>query len=734
MKNRQFNRKVHLQQIKKKAESIRDDMEVQLEEEAKLKEENATPIVHKNLSTERKDEGQLPPKTERMNPLLYPSVLSTNRNTGGGDEMEDPTPVATIVSVETSGVYIDPTTSMVVEGMTVENGYSSSEGSNSRKKRKKKRKKKGKKKKRGSHQDEFKGKSNEMVNEESDEEDMEDSKITCNVDSPCDVLCVLFSMPLAVRDNTGSIRAIDSLNFDDERRAIWNLLKEVRRNLGVKFDYATPNKLRDMVTMGCRALHFSGHGFPQFLCFEDGYGGLRVMEEGMLRSLCSSSTNHQLDFVFVSACFSKNVGQAFVDAGVPHVVCVNIDSALLDLEARTFTRSFYLSLFVGQTVREAYEIGCNMVSTMSLPTTITSSSPSISIEVPTERAKFLLLPENGNHDVPIFPSHKVQSVSHWPPPWDDVFAPQSTTSYQQSSVGNQRANNQSIIPDVDPFPNLSHLPHPPEDFIGREADMLNVIENLMRRRFVSLVGESGCGKSAIAHSVAVYLSERGVMQDGIVYANLERKETHSQVLQSLVKGIKRLFRSRHIPFRYVQGSNYHNNSGRGGKKKRKKRKKRRSSFSSHHDDVTNSNVATLPSLKFCEKDALEAEEMLAERFSNAQSLIILDHVDDILSEDEGEGSEFIHMIRRLFERSKDIRVLVTSNKPAFSTSSSSSSTSYNHQQHTLLSSDGLIHSRGGAIFGNGIFQSVIQVDPLSLYNSLRLFSRLSPSSFSFICL
>jgi hypothetical protein len=34
----------------------------------------------------------------------------------------------------------------------------------------------------------------------------------------------------------------------------------------------------------------------------------------------------KLDFVFVSACHSRKTGEAFLEAGVPHVVCVKVDA------------------------------------------------------------------------------------------------------------------------------------------------------------------------------------------------------------------------------------------------------------------------------------------------------------------------------------------------------------------------------------------------------------------------
>ena len=49
-----------------------------------------------------------------------------------------------------------------------------------------------------------------------------------------------------------------------------------------------------------------------------------------LRDLLSAGgvTPSSLDFVFVSACHSRSVGQAFVDAGARHVVCVGVEAMI----------------------------------------------------------------------------------------------------------------------------------------------------------------------------------------------------------------------------------------------------------------------------------------------------------------------------------------------------------------------------------------------------------------------
>jgi hypothetical protein len=54
--------------------------------------------------------------------------------------------------------------------------------------------------------------------------------------------------------------------------------------------------------------------------------------------LLTSAGEHRLSFVFVSACFSRLAGQAFAEAGVPHVVCCEVDAQVADSAALAFTK------------------------------------------------------------------------------------------------------------------------------------------------------------------------------------------------------------------------------------------------------------------------------------------------------------------------------------------------------------------------------------------------------------
>lgn len=96
--------------------------------------------------------------------------------------------------------------------------------------------------------------------------------------------------------------------------------------------------------------------------------------------------------------------QAFIDAGVPHVVAVRVDTRVSDMAARTFTRAFYLSLFVGNTLQAAYDIGVQAVV----------SAPDVPGGGELEANKFLLLPARESHLVSPFKS--LAGVEQWEPP------------------------------------------------------------------------------------------------------------------------------------------------------------------------------------------------------------------------------------------------------------------------------------------------------------------------------
>ena len=213
------------------------------------------------------------------------------------------------------------------------------------------------------------------------------------------VLGVLFSAPLACTDATGQVLPMEMLDFEKERLLINDSLSEAKRSVSVRYEHATTDRLRTLVTLkACVGLHYSGHGDPQFLSMEDGRGGAHFVPVTKLRKLLeagglSAGSGASLQVVFVSACFSEAAAEAFLQAGVPHVIAVRRTTRVSDLAAHAFTRAFYLALVVGSTIRAAYDIGVQAV--VSAPNVPSSER---------EASNFLLLPADASHDAVVLPA------------------------------------------------------------------------------------------------------------------------------------------------------------------------------------------------------------------------------------------------------------------------------------------------------------------------------------------
>ncbi len=170
-------------------------------------------------------------------------------------------------------------------------------------------------------------------------------------------------------------KPVELLDLKTERDTVIGALQRSGRGLDVIVDFCTTRTMRDVLTSGCRLLHYSGHGTSlvepggarhECLAFENGEGGTHAVRVERLTALVGAGAEGgktgrpPLDFAFVSACHSAGGGEAFVAAGVPHVVAVKRDAALQDRAACIFAEAFYHALAVGRTVRQEsadYEYG-----------------------------------------------------------------------------------------------------------------------------------------------------------------------------------------------------------------------------------------------------------------------------------------------------------------------------------------------------------------------------------------
>jgi hypothetical protein len=186
------------------------------------------------------------------------------------------------------------------------------------------------------------------------------------------------------------------------------------------------------VTSGCKCIHYSGHGYPQYLAFEDSkrIGETHLVHHDLIREVCDDE-DQRIEFVFASACHSEAVGQAFIEAGIQHVVAVNTKFEVTDEAASMFTEHFYNSILNGKTIAKAFKTAKNAVQAMRGGARA-------------DYHKFLLLPRRGDHKKQLF------------------------TSLQPGNLIDGTAETP-----------VNNLPPSVSHFVGRAIDMRHIIHQLM---------------------------------------------------------------------------------------------------------------------------------------------------------------------------------------------------------------------------------------------------------------
>lgn len=262
--------------------------------------------------------------------------------------------------------------------------------------------------------------------------------------------------PLACRDETNFPKFLSSIDLRYERETITKALQD--SNLSADFQIATIGRFTSLLSRDdCRAIHFSCHGHQEYLAFEDGWGEMVPLKTCKIKEMITRGGS-KLHFVFVSSCHSMSIGKTFAEAGVPHVVCCDVsDQSLLDAAAMMFTKTLYQGLAWGKTLQEAFDLAREELSIYQI----------------IDRSQgFCLLPENGNHDVPIF---------------------------SKDPQGPSPVQSENELPDL--------LPVQSDNFVRDDLEMYRTLQAVKYNRLVRLIGPAGIGKATLAKECCTYLSE-----------------------------------------------------------------------------------------------------------------------------------------------------------------------------------------------------------------------------------
>jgi hypothetical protein len=419
------------------------------------------------------------------------------------------------------------------------------------------------------------------------------------------MITVLFSAPLVFTNERRQLKPFAKLDFDMERELMWQCMKEASRDIELSFDNATHDRLLAAITKRCSCLHYSGHGHPSYLPFEDGGGGPNWFKVEDIQRLIAREGAAPFKFVFVSACHSGLAGETFASAGVPHVVCCQQEFELKDTAALAFTRQFYLSLVIGHTVRESFEQGCKAVR----------ATPNLR-DSEKEMKKFLLLPKDGNHDVPIF---NAKAVMEWPKDNARQLM-RSRSSRRTKSIsrirnlhaGGARSSELGVRNMMQEDPS----PTPPQFFLGREVEMYYVLKAILCKRLVSVVAETGLGRSSLVCALCHYINERAstiIAIERIYFVKAKRSRRVDGCRALMEQLLRKLVES--------------------GKE--------------HPPD---------PGV-----DMEDLFDFICKALKNEKALVVFDRMEYLENSDDAE--EFPMLLSTLFRGTKNVKVLVTGRRP-----------------------------------------------------------------------
>ena len=321
--------------------------------------------------------------------------------------------------------------------------------------------------------------------------------MTTDTPTPISML-MLVAAPFAVRQDAKLV-PVTPLDIQQEITSIEAACRQIGRPVGLEVDIkvATSTIIGHYFATCSRApdiLHFTGHGSPAYgggamLLLEDAVGQGRFLDHHALEGLLRPTKPVPCRLAFLSACHSEGLAQALLNLGVPHVVVINAQDAVLDIAAREFATRLYASLLSGRSVAHAFEAARSAVRHQDR----LESAGEGQFEAP----KFKLLPKDDPlHQQPLFEQIPAGAVT---------------------------------IKQAQPDPTL-HIRTSNEVFVGRGSELSELSTALIKaqQRVFHIQGFGGMGKSSLAFAFGLWASQRAHWIDGVKLVELRAFSTVEQ--------------------------------------------------------------------------------------------------------------------------------------------------------------------------------------------------------------
>lgn len=321
-------------------------------------------------------------------------------------------------------------------------------------------------------------------------------------------ILILFSAPLLNED----LSPVENLSIQKEIDAIASVLEHISHPIAVEIvvKVATSQTLQDVFSTRVKPLiiHFIGHGMREgnstALVLENEVGMTRAFSEEELEIALSNQNQAPCQLALLNACHSEKLAQAFVKAGVSHVIAVDAEDKILDVAARCFSRRLYQALFNQDNIANAFLVSRNAVKLDDKLKTIFNSETFQSGVNFDEAFKFRLLPQ----------------IPH------------------NQSLIIEPADSHSVI-----YPQWSNTNIPPDNpnFVGRRQEIYQVIKVLVEsenKRCIALHGMGGIGKTSLAYAIGQWLHERNRYKDGVWFISLRDTDSVGTLITKIKQSLE----------------------------------------------------------------------------------------------------------------------------------------------------------------------------------------------------
>ena len=331
-------------------------------------------------------------------------------------------------------------------------------------------------------------------------------KVTKQDNSFSNQILILFSAPLL----TEELSPVENLSLQEEIDAIALVLEDISHPIAVEIvvKVATSQTLQDVLSHRVKPLiiHFIGHGMRDrdstALVLEDEVGITRSFSEEELAIALSNQNQPPCQLALLNACHSEKLAQAFIKAGVSHVIAVNAEDKILDVAARCFSRRLYQALFNQDSVTNSFLLSRNAVKLDDKLIKLFNSQTFQQGVNFDEAFKFRLLPQ---------------------------------TDHNQSLIIEPADSHQVIYPQ---WLN-TNIPRKDPNFVGRRQEIHQVIKELVSdKRCIALHGMGGIGKTALAYAIAQWLHERDRYKDGVWFISLRDTDSVGTLITKVQQSLE----------------------------------------------------------------------------------------------------------------------------------------------------------------------------------------------------